>query len=101
MVRARLGENNTRLTDDPDYMKKYMKAYYQKHFSKAVVRVTCSRCGSECSVQKFKRHQDTKLCKKRGDILDHIQLNEDIEESIKKAEAEQGFVEFLGKFAQD
>ena len=30
MVRARLGENNTRITDDPDYMKNYMRAYYGK-----------------------------------------------------------------------
>ena len=33
MVRARLGENNTRLTDNPEYMKNYMKAYYQKNFA--------------------------------------------------------------------
>ena len=112
MVRARLGENNTRITDDPNYMKNYHKAYYNKHFKKAVISVTCSRCGSECSVQKLKRHQDTKLCKKRGDILEQIMLNEEldalaksaneeIEASIKKAEAEREFKEFMGKFIED
>ena len=83
-VRARLGENNTRLTDDPDYMKNYHKAYYQKNFCKAVVQVTCDNCGRECTVQKLKRHQETQLCKRRGDILAGI-LKEEKEEELRRA----------------
>jgi reverse gyrase len=107
MVRARLGENNTRITDDPTYMKNYMKAYYNKHFSKAVISATCSRCGFNCSVQKLKRHQDTKLCKKRGDILNQIMLNEELEASAQIANEEiefkefKEFKEFLDDFVRD
>ncbi len=84
MVRARLGEKNTRLTDDPAYMKSYMKAYYQKNFCKAVIQINCPNCGSECSVQKLKRHQTTSLCKRRGDIIARI-LEEEREEELRKA----------------
>ena len=101
MVRARLGENNTRITDDPDYMKIYMKAYYNKNFSKAVTSVTCSRCGYDCSVQKLKRHQETKLCMRRGDILKQIMDNEDLEALAQNANENKELKEFLADFVQD
>ena len=107
MVRARLGENNTRITDDPAYMKNYMKAYYQKHFSKAVIQINCPNCGNECSVQKLKRHQATKLCKRRGDILAGILMEEEmealrqIEEAEEEAENTDEFKSFLNSFVKD
>ena len=84
MVRARLGENGTRLTDDPDYMKNYQKAYYRKNLCKAVIQINCENCGSECTVQKLKRHQTTSLCKRRGDIIAGI-LKDEQEEELRKA----------------
>ena len=107
MVRARLGENNTRITDDPNYMKNYMKAYYNKNYSKAVISITCGRCGFDCSVQKLKRHQETKLCKKRGEILQQMMDNEDLEALAQNRNEERtfrdfgDFHEFLADFVQD
>lgn len=108
MVRARLGENNTRITDDPDYMKNYMKAYYKKNLCKEVISVTCGRCGYDCSVQKLKRHQETKLCKKRGEILKQMMDNEDLEVLAAQNRNEErefrdfgNFHEFLTDFVHD
>ena len=107
MVRARLGENNTRLTDNPEYMKNYMKAYYQKNFCKAVVQINCPNCGKECSVQKLKRHQTTNLCKRRGDILAGILMEEEmealrqIEEAEEEAENTDEFKSFLNSFVKE
>ena len=107
MVRARLGENNTRLTDDPAYMKNYMKAYYQKNFCKAVIQINCPNCGSECTVQKLKRHQGTKLCKRRGDILAGILMEEEMEALRRLEEVQEAcygtaeFKSFLNKFIQE
>jgi hypothetical protein len=107
MVRARLGENNTRLTDDPAYMKNYMKAYYQKNFCKAVIQINCPNCGSECTVQKLKRHQGTKLCKRRGDILAGILMEEEMEALRRLEEVQEAcykmpeFKILLNKFIQE
>jgi len=107
MVRARLGENNTRLTDNPEYMKNYMKAYYQKNFCKAVVQINCPNCGKECSVQKLKRHQTTNLCKRRGDILAGILMEEEMEalrilEEVEEAnEGTSEFKSFLNAFIEE
>ena len=107
MVRARLGENGTRLTDDPDYMKNYHKAHYRKNFCKAVIQINCENCGSECTVQKLKRHQTTSLCKRRGDIIARI-LEEEREEELRKAKEvmdevndSEGFKAFLRAFIKD
>ena len=89
MVRARLGENNTRITDDPAYIKNYMKAYYQKNFAKSVIQINCPNCGTDCSVQKLKRHQTTKLCKRRADILAGILMEEEMEALRKLEEVEE------------
>ena len=107
MVRARLGENNTRITDDLAYMKNYMRAYYQKNFCKAVVQVTCDNCGRECTVQKLKRHQETQLCKRRGDILAGILMEEEMDALRRLEEVQEAcykkpeFKEFLNKFIQE
>ena len=107
MVRARLGENNTRITDDPAYMKTYMREYYQKNFAKAVVQINCPHCGKESSVQKLKRHQTTKLCKRRGDILAGILMEEEMEalrqlEEVEKAvEGTSDFKSFLNAFVTE
>ncbi len=107
MVRARLGENNTRLTDDPDYMENYMKAYYQKNFCKAVIQINCPNCGSECTVQKLKRHQGPELCKRRGDILAGILMEEEMEALRRLEEVQEAFYkkpefkEFINKFIQE
>jgi hypothetical protein len=107
MVRARLGENNTRITDDPAYMKNYMRAYYQKNFCKAVIQINCPNCGSECIVQKLKRHQTTKLCKRRGDILAGILMEEEMEalrqlEEVQEAVKDSAeFKSFLNAFVQE
>ena len=53
MGARRLGENNTRITDDATYIRNYMKAYYQKNLCKAVVQVNCNNCGRECTVQRL------------------------------------------------
>ena len=107
MVRARLGENNTRITDDPAYMKTYMREYYQKNFAKAVVQVHCPHCGKESSVQKLKRHQASKLCKKRADVLAGILMEEEMEtlrkiEEVEKAvEGTSDFKSFLNAFVTE
>ena len=107
MVRARLGENNTRITDDPAYMKTYMREYYQKNFAKAVVQVNCPHCGKESSVQKLKRHQASKLCKKRADVLAGILMEEEMEalrkiEEVEKAvEGTSDFKSFLNAFVTE
>ena len=107
MVRARLGENNTRITDDPAYMKNYMKAYYQKNFAKAVIQINCPNCGKECSVQKLQRHQETKLCKKRGDIVAGILMEEEMEALRRLEEVEEAvkdsaeFKVFLNAFIEE
>ena len=107
MVRARLGENGTRLTDDPAYMKNYMKAYYQKNFCKAVIQINCPNCDSVCAVQKLKRHQGTKLCKRRGDILAGILMEEEMEALRRLEEVQEAFYkkpefkEFINKFIQE
>ena len=107
MVRARLGENNTRITDDPTYMRNYMKAYYQKNFCKAVIQINCPNCDSVCAVQKIKRHQGTKLCKRRGDILAGIRMEEEMEALRRLEEVQEAFYkkpefkEFINKFIQE
>ena len=107
MVRARLGKNGTRLTDDPAYMKNYMKAYYQKNFCKAVIQINCPNCGSECTVQKLKRHQGTKLCKRRGDILAGILMEEEMDALRRLEEVQEAcykmpeFKILLNKFIQE
>jgi len=107
MVRARLGENGTRLTDDPAYMKNYMKAHYQKNFCKAVIQINCPNCGSVCAVQKIKRHQGTKLCKSRGDILAGILMEEEMDALRRLEEVQEAFYkkpefkEFINKFIQE
>ena len=107
MVRARLGENNTRLTDHPDYMKNYHRAYYQKNFCKAVIQINCPNCGSECTVQKLKRHQTTSLCKRRGDILAGILMEEEMEALRRLEEVQEAcygtaeFQSFPNKFDQE
>ena len=107
MVRARLGENNTRITDDPAYMKTYMREYYRKNFCKAVVQINCPNCGTECSVQKLKRHQTTKLCKRRADILAGILMEEEMEALRKLEEVEENnegtseFKSFLNAFVKE
>ena len=104
MVRARLGENNTRITDDPAYMKTYMREYYRKNFCKAVVQINCPDCGTECSVQKLKRHQTTKLCKRRTEVLAGILMEEEMEALRKIEEVEDAnegtseFKSFLNAF---
>ena len=105
MVQPRLGENNTRLTDHPDYNKNYMREYYRKNLSKDKVQIICSLCCTVCTVQKIKRHQTTALCKRRADRLDENKLNEAIKEfelSIKDSFIdENASKEFMKEFTQD
>ena len=105
MVQPRLGENNTRLTDHPDYNKNYMREYYRKNLSKDKVKIICSLCCTVCAVQKIKRHQATSLCKRRADRLDEHKLNEAIKEfeaSIKDSFTdENASKEFMKEFTQD
>ena len=107
MVRARLGENNTRITDDPAYMKTYMREYYRKNLCKAVVQINCPDCGSESTVQKLKRHRTTKLCKRRADIVDGIILQEAmedlrrVEEVLKESENTEEFKSFINAFVKE
>ena len=107
MVRARLGENNSRITDDPAYMKTYMRIYYQTHVGKAVIQINCPNCGSDSAVQKLKRHQTTQLCKKRGDILAGILMEEEMEALRRLEEVQEAcyktpeFKKNLNKFVQE
>ena len=107
MVRARLGENNTRITDDPAYMKTYMREYYRKNLCKAVVQINCPDCGSESTVQKLKRHRTTNLCKRRADILAGILMEEEMEALRRLEEVQEAchgtpeFKIFLSKFIQE
>ena len=105
MVQPRLGENNTRLTDHPDYNKNYMREYYRKNLSKDKVQIICSLCCTVCTVQKIKRHQTTALCKRRADRLDEQKLSEAIKEfelAINDSFIdENASKEFMKEFTQD
>ena len=84
-----------------------MRAYYQKNFCKAVIQINCPNCGSESTVQKIKRHQTTKLCKRRGDILAGILMEEEMEalrnlEEVQEAVKDSAELKmFLNKFVQE
>ncbi len=84
MGRARLGPNNTRLADDKEYWKQYMRDYYHEFFCKELWPVSCPLCGTPGTIQKLQRHQATKLCKKRSKQREEILAK--IEEVMGKAD---------------
>ena len=59
--RPRLGENNTRLSDDIEHNRTYHRNYYREKMS---IRVECPLCNRLSTLEKLPRHQTTALCMK-------------------------------------